>query len=276
MALLPENTNTTMYKLNQLGALRPGRRGRSVGMSTIGQKCERRLWFAFHWIDHPEVLTNRTEHIFRTGTEAEDFVIRDLERIGIKVTQRQEELWGFGKHAHGFTDGRCINVPEAPKTEHLLEIKTHNDKSFNGVVKKGVKEAKPLHYAQMQRYMLSTKLTRALYIAYNKNTSEYYAERIRFDRSFADDLFRKEREIILAETAPARRFEEHYFECKFCPFKAHCYEDAPVNKNCRTCVFADLQDGGKWTCGFNSGNHEIPVEVQETGCHCYKPIEFPR
>ena len=272
MVKLPDNTNNTLSKLQQI--THAGRRGNTVAMSTIGDPCARRLWFNLHWVVEAENISGRLRNLFDTGTRAEDFIIADLERIGIVVTERQEELWGFGKHAHGFTDGRVSNVPEAPKTPHLLEIKTHNDKSFNGVVKDGVKKSKPTHYGQVQRYMIGLKLTRCLYVAYNKNTSAYYVERIRLDKGFAEDLLRKEREIILAEFAPKRHFKRGWFECKFCAYQDICFEGAPVAKNCRTCKFVDLGHEGTWACTFVNPSHDIPREVQVVGCDSYQAMEI--
>jgi hypothetical protein len=39
-------------------------------------------------------------------------------------------------------DGVVLGVPESPHKPHLLEIKTHNEKSFNDLVKNGVAKSK--------------------------------------------------------------------------------------------------------------------------------------
>jgi hypothetical protein len=44
-------------------------------------------------------------------------------------------------------------------------------KSFVELVAKGVRQAKPQHFAQMQIYMRLTTLTRAMYLAVNKDTT---------------------------------------------------------------------------------------------------------
>jgi len=272
MAQLPTNVNATKLLFDEITF--PRRRGNTIGMGSIGDPCVRRLWYSLHWFDEPEPISLRLYNLFETGTRAEDFMIEDLKRIGVEVTQRQEELWGTMDHAHGFTDGRCKNVPEAPKTEHLLEMKTHSDSNFKKLVKDGVKKAYPKHYAQCQRYMKGTGLTRTLYLGYNKNTSEYYVERIRYDASFANDLVRKEREIILAQTPPAKQFERSWYECKFCSFKEVCHDNATPPKNCRTCKHNDIVDEGKWVCTVLGGMYEIPQEVQLVGCEVYEVMDL--
>lgn len=271
MALLPTQTATKVL-LDQITI--PRNRGKRVGMGSIGDPCARRLWFGLHWAVKAEEISLSLHNLFNTGTRAEDFIIEDLERIGIKVTQRQERIWGFMKHALGFIDGRCTDVPEALKTEHLLEIKTHNDKNFKILFKDKVKKGFPKHYAQVQRCMKGTKLTRCLYIGYNKNNSEYYVERVRYDPGFADDLIRKEQSIIAAPEPPVKIFERSWFECKFCPFIEVCHDGVPMDRNCRTCEHSDLADEGVWTCNLlPNTSFPIPLEVQKVGCDHYKRIE---
>jgi hypothetical protein len=272
VAILP-TINATKLLLDELTF--PRRRGNSVPMSSIGDNCARRLWLGLHWAVKSGGMSLRIKNLFATGTKAEDFIIKDLERIGIKVTKRQEEITGFMGHARGFTDGRCENVPEAPKTEHLLEMKTHNEKYFKILIRDGVKKGFPKHYAQCHRYMKGLGLKRTLYAGYNKNTSEYYIERIHYDSGFADDLIRKEQNIIASPTAPTKQFERSWFECKFCAFIGVCHDQEPLDKNCRTCEHSDLGEEGKWFCTFLEGEqHEIPKSVQETGCEHYKAIEI--
>jgi len=272
MVQLPTPVNATKTLLDRLEF--PQRRGNTIAMSTIGDECARKLWFNLHWVGEPEKITVRVRNLFNTGTRAEDFIIKDLERIGILVKNRQEELWGFMDHAHGFTDGACENVPDAPKTTHLLEIKTHNDRNFTKLVKEGVRKCFPNHYAQCQRYMKGTGLKRCLYVGYNKNTSEYYIERIRYDAGFADDLVRKEQDIIMSSTPPKKIFERSWYGCKFCQYSENCHDLKSAAKNCRTCEHSDLAPEGKWVCAHPSMNNpiDIPIEIQKVGCDSYMPI----
>jgi hypothetical protein len=69
-----------------------------------------------------------------------------------------------------------LGLPQAPKTPHILEIKTASDKYFREMEKSGVKKAKPEHWAQMQMYMKwsidqfkEDGCTRAIYIVVNKD-----------------------------------------------------------------------------------------------------------
>ena len=56
-----------------------------------------------------------------------------------------------------------------------------------------------MHFAQVQVYMLGLGLTRAFYLAKNKNDDTLYAERIEYDKAKAEEYVERARRIIFAE-----------------------------------------------------------------------------
>ncbi len=117
------------------------------------------------------------------------------------VTGKQ---WSFsesttGHHFQGNADGIITGLPQAPKSPHLLEIKTASDKMFKDMQKSGVKKSKPEHYAQMQIYMKwsidqfgADGCQRALYFVVNKDNDDIYtcitSSRIRPDSTCRNNL----------------------------------------------------------------------------------------
>jgi len=280
MALLPKKENTTKNIIDSIDITNESPRT-YLGMSGIGDNCERKLWMNFHWTKKKS-FTQRTGRIFQMGHLSEKLMIDDLKRIGLEcfyrfnekvemtgeIGERQEVLSDIAGHFCGHIDGRVIGVFEAPETEHLLEMKTHNDKSFKLVKKNGVKRAKPAHYSQMQIYMHHTKLKRALYMAINKNDCEYYFERIEYNKSFAEDLTRKASQIIMSEIPPEKKFSKTWFECKWCEHYDFCHHgDKVVLRNCRTCQKSDICNNGKWSCEMDDSI--ISKEKQLMGCEMY-------
>jgi len=176
--------------------------------------------------------------LFETGQREEERIIRNLRSAGLQVWDRGDdgkqirfEMFG-GKFA-GSIDGIVLGIPEAPKTEHLLEIKTSSDKNYKALIKTGVEKAKPLHFAQMMVYMGALDLKRALYIVVNKNDDSIYSERIEFHKPTYDLLINKAERIVTSD-APLERFES--FECKWCEYQKICeWEEMPAI-NCRTCA----------------------------------------
>ncbi len=237
-----------------------------LGMSSLGHSCSRYLWYTFRWY-YIEELSKRQIRLFNRGHAEEKVIISELEGIGIKCHSFQleaESAFGFCK---GHNDGMCENVPEAPKTLHLLEIKTMNDKNFTDLVKKKLKLSKPTYWAQVHIYMRVFKVTRALFIAANKNDDSIYVERVRLDKDFADQMLEKAKEIVTAMEPPIKMFQSTWYECKFCSAKEVCHFGAKPNKSCRSCINVDMEIGGRWICNLDTA--EIPLEKQRLGCDKY-------
>lgn len=288
MAKLPEPTNTTVAKIYEAyeNDADSGNRPH-LGASLIGHACERYLWLTFRWVDAKK-FSGRMLRLFETGQLAEARFVANLRRVGVEVHDVQPDgtqwrVMALGGHFAGSMDGACVGLPEAPKSWHVLEFKTHNEKSFTELVKKGVLAAKPQHYAQMQIYMGLTGMERAMYMAVNKNNDELYSERVEFDPvEFAKLMARAER-VINANEPPLRcSSDPSWFICKMCDFSEHCHgTEAPV-VNCRTCAHSTAEMGGnaRWTCNMpvqpygEGAGEQIDIARQRKGCdgHRYIPI----
>lgn len=251
-----------------------------LGASIIGHSCERYLWYCFRQCCMPN-FKGRMYRLFETGDREEERMVANLEAIGCLVhdhvegppgscytleerKQRQFEVSALGGHFSGHMDGCALGIPEAPKTWHVLEFKTHNEKSFKKLVKEGVKKSKPMHYAQMQAYMHLTGMKRALYLAVNKNTDELYSERVRYDKDFCLALMEKAKRVITAQEPPQRAFNRRdYYECNWCDAKTICWGPAdsepalPVKSlSCRQCCHATPmldKEKAEWNCRKHNG-----------------------
>jgi len=221
--------------------------------------------------------------LFDRGSIEEGRVISDLRRIGCEVhdvdqgTDEQFRVVFAGGHVGGSLDGAVLGIPEAPKTWHVLEIKTHSLKSFRDVSRYGVQSSKPMHYAQMQIYMHGTGMDRALYVACNKDDDNLYTERVRLDKDFALSLIRKAELVVGATRPPSRIGECGSDECKYCPFSNLCHGNKAgyvitCDVNCRNCIFAGpVMSNGRWKCTFKE--KDISYDEQLVGCkqHLFCP-----
>ena len=88
------------------------------------------------------------------------FLNNELKALGYEMFGEQSDLELLDGKLSGHNDGTIRGIPEAPKTLHVLEIKTMNDKSFKDTVKKGVSKSKPGYLIQMQMYMEAMSLDR--------------------------------------------------------------------------------------------------------------------
>lgn len=250
-----------------------------LGASLIGHPCERHLWMTFRWVGQ-ERHDGRLLRLFKAGNDFEPRIVAELRSIGVEVhdvddTGEQWRVSAVGGHFGGSMDGAARGLPEAPSQWHVLEFKTHSEKSWQEVSVKGVREAKPQHYDQMQTYMGLTEMPAAMYIAENKNTSAVYAERVKFDAArFAQIMERAERVINAAEPPLKISNDPAWYECKFCRFHAHCHGDARPEPNCRTCSHSTPVtdgEGGVWRCELQQVN--LDPLTQRDGCEGHRVIQ---
>ena len=283
MVAIPKRVTT----LSEINKKKFGGKPRTyLGMSGIGHPCLRKQFYDFHWARIKKHDAQR-ERIFSVGHLFEQIAIADLKSIGYEVfkvidgkeiemfgtvDEDQEEIIGFANHAKGHPDGRVRNVIEAPKTVHLLELKTMGQKYFKSLERFGLKKSNAKYYGQVQRYMAATELTRCLFVAINKNTCEYYITRVTFDPAYAENLVMKEKEIILSDQSPTREFKKDYWECNMCDSRKICWREKKVAKNCRTCEFVDLEIGGVWDC--QKKKKHLSEKEQRKGCKSWKRREI--
>jgi len=276
MTTIPEPTVTIASLIDKAHEDKQERPRPHLGCSTLGHDCDRWLWLSFRWAVI-EKFEGRILRLFRRGQNEEATVIADLEAVGIKVTGDQMRV-DFGAHLSGSIDGVATGVTGAPQSQHILEIKTHNKKSFDDLEKKGVEKSKPMHWAQMQVYMKGTKTTRALYVAICKDDDRIYTERVKYDAPAAKKLVERGHRISLAETIPDPvRADPSWYKCKWCAGHDFCYGSQTTKEiNCRTCAHATPEEDSTWSCArWESKN--IPIDFQHEGCdsHVLHPDLVP-
>lgn len=248
-----------------------------LGCSVLGHPCDRWLWLSFRWAV-VEKFSGRMLRLFRRGHLEERQILADLAAIGVKIDTTQERV-DFGGHISGSLDGVAESgVPGAEKSRHVLEFKTHSEKSFKELAAKGVKAAKPQHWAQMQLYMLGTGIERALYVAVNKNTDELHTERVKFDRKAAEAFLERGRRIVASDRMPEPLSRDpSWYQCKWCPAHDLCHRSKLTQEvNCRTCAHSTAMPDSTWRCERWNFDR-IPLENQRTGCanHSLHPDLVP-
>lgn len=249
-----------------------------IGMSELGTECARALWYSHRWAAKEE-LSAKTLRIFEDGNTTEDQLIAALRRIpNASVSGQQVRVQTLGGHVRGKIDGEMTGVPESPHRTHVVEIKSHNSKSFTALQKKGVRESKPAHWWQCQFYMHTTGYDRALYLAKNKDNGELYSERIKYDPLDVMSKVAKIADVINSKRAPARN--EGYY-CAWCKFKSVCFREEFGRKHCRSCINStpvidpDSSDP-KWICE-RQDNKVLTIDEQRAGCnlHLFHPDMVP-
>lgn len=213
---------------------------RYLGASIIGHECDMYLWLMFRGVI-AQKFDGRMFRLFERGRREEAEFCRDLRSIGCEVWEKDENGNQFGisflgGHFRGHCDAIVRGIPEAPKTPHVVEMKTHSSKSFANLVKEGVKKSKPMHYAQMQIYMHGLGLEDALYFAVNKDTDDLYTERVKFDKTEAERLMERAKCLIGGYEPMRCATREDDYRCKMCEARMVCWHKTGAIFSCETCI----------------------------------------
>lgn len=241
-----------------------------LGASLIGHECMRYLWLSFRWAAKKEV-PGSVWRIFRRGSNEESIVINDLEGAGCIVTRRQEYVSaheaGLGGSIDGVIDCSVFGVDNLM----VLEIKTHNKKSFDDLTRKGVTLSKPLHYAQCQLYMAGTGLKQALYYAVCKDDDRLYIETIEYQPDYILQLIANVVDVLYFEYAPPKiSANPTWYKCKMCDCHDLCFISKMTKEiNCRTCANSLPAGEKKWKCVMLGIELDTSDQAKEHHCHAF-------
>jgi hypothetical protein len=207
-----------------------------LGGSRIGEPCARRLAYEIRHtpFDGGTGFGAGLLRIFDAGHQFEVLAIRWLQAAGfdLRTRNRHGQQFGFsvaGGRLRGHIDGVIVGGLDVGITwPALFEHKALNQKSWSDLVKRGLRAAKPLYFAQCQLYMAYMELDVALLTAMNKNTQELYHEVVHFDPAEAQKLSDKAVEILRsveAEELPPRiASAPDFYLCRTCPYALGCWE----------------------------------------------------
>lgn len=279
MAAIPQPSNTTAAAIYALHARRvAAEKARGyLGWSALGNECDRALWYGFRRAGAAPI-DGRLARLFDTGHREEARLLDELRALGYQVWDRDENGQQFGVssvggHLRGHADAVVLGLAEAPKTPHLVDVKTIKAKKFDELLKKGMRAMYPKYHAQGIGYCGHLKLDRAAFIFVCKDDDRIHVERFEFDREEFDRLEAKARRIIFSATPPQRLSEDPaWFGCKFCDFHPVCHGDQVPAVNCRTCAHAtpvETVDRGAWVC--ERGQSAIQHSAEAHSCHLFIP-----
>ncbi len=262
-----------------------------LGMSAIGDKCRRKLWYSYRWALKPafDALTLKR---FEDGHRVEDLQAERLRLVDgvtlITVDPETGRQIGFSDHDgnfRGHADGVILGILQAPRTWHVWEHKATADKKQNELdklkrergEKNALKEWNPVYYAQAVLYMDYAGLNRHYMTCSTPGGRHTISVRTNADPDEAARLKLKAAAIINSP-APLEKASQNpdWFECKWCDYHSLCHGDAAAERNCRTCIFSKPGRDGVWTCNKQE-SRDLTVDEQRVGCgdHRYVPGLVP-
>lgn len=280
MPPLPERVTPTLQAIhaNRVRSRWQGRGNTFIPASEAATECSRAIWYSFRWASPPETAEPRMLRLFATGDIEEGRILSDLEQIPGVTLWRVDPETGkqFRGEIAGYIavkpDAIALGLPEAPKSPHIVECKSANDKNFKAIKAKGVAKAKPEHWLQAQLEMASQGIKRALYFLVNKNTDEEHVERIKPDVAGTERAIAKLVGIAEAARPPSRiRDDALKPPCLFCRHRTLCHDGGVARVSCRSCLSSTPRPGGIWWC--EHWGRELSPEAQAEGCpaHLFIP-----
>lgn len=279
MAELPQPQHTlarAIYGLHERRAADDTARP-YLGASVLGEPCARRLWYGFRWVGS-ESFDGRMLRLFDTGHREEARLLEEMRAAGMQVWDRQADGRQFsvefcGGHGAGHLDAVVLGLPEAPATPHVFDVKTVNAKKFAELKKNGFRATYPRYHAQGTVYAGLMDLDRIAFAFVVKDTDEIHLERFEFDRAEFDRLMERSAAIVFAAEPPTGlSTDPAWWECKLCPFHAHCHGTAAPAPTCRSCAHATPLRGGGWACEEPKRPRPLDTAAQRAGCESHRVI----
>lgn len=218
-----------------------GETGRGLRLSSLGTKCERKLWFSVNWRVEPEPIPPFTYSKFIFGDITESYVLGLCKAAGHRVEGLQDavDVCGIRGHRDCIIDGM------------LFDVKSAATFSFQNFTKKGVRNSDSYGYV--------SQLSSYLYASRNDPLLEHkeHAGFLFFDKQFGDisvrildlssELSNKEEEVerkkklVEHPEPPEREYEPVYLAtgskqnpqlptnpCGYCQHKMECWGDLHV------------------------------------------------
>ena len=207
-----------------------------LGGSRIGEACARRLVYEVtHTPKDPGgAFDGAILRVFDAGHQFEALSIRWLRQAGFDLRDRgaDGEQFGFasaGGRLRGHADGVIVSGPDiGMRWPALWEHKALGQKSWADLIKRGLRQSKPIYFAQVQLYMAYLDLEVALLTALNRDTLALHHEVVVFDAGEAQRLSDHAVDILRAAAAgelpPRIAADAHSYHCRFCPYATRCWE----------------------------------------------------
>lgn len=221
--------------------------------------CPRRIQLEA-WGIEGEPLWEGSERAFAEGNLHEKDILRwaaeNLPGAPYTVFASQQEV-NIAKDGKiiliGHIDGLAVTENREEEIHIvLLEAKTLANRGFQELREKGVKEAHPQYYVQVQLYLHALGLNKAYLIARNKETPktrlwDHYYEEIHYDKDFVEAEIERLAELNEQienhiEIDPPFHPDTHW-QCRrpWCPYTSLCYPNWHKHK-AEAIVREDLLD----------------------------------
>ena len=137
---------------------------------------------------------------------------------------KQYKLDTLGGRLTGRLDGVILGLLQSPKSWHIWEHKSCNDKKFNLLLKtKSLKDWDMKYYAQGQMCMFIAGVDRHYLTVSTPGLRRVTSTITKLNKEYAESLVNKAKRIIEAKEPPEKIGGADWYQCKYCRFRGECH-----------------------------------------------------
>lgn len=204
----------------------------TLRMSSIGQPCERKLYYEVNSPEDAEELRPEVYMKFLFGDLTELLLLFLAEASGhtVEGTQDEQDIVGIKGHRDAVIDGT------------LVDVKSASTYSFKKFQEGKLSEDDPFGYViQLQSYLHAGQTddkvkdkSRAAFLVVDKTLGHVCLDFHDYQKLPMEAIYERKKDIVSSEELPVRRFspvpegksgnEKIPMNCSYCPFKHSCYE----------------------------------------------------
>lgn len=225
--------------------------GDALRMSTLGEKCVRKIWYRQWKPESAEPHEGPTLLKFLNGDILEETVLSLAEQAGHEVSGRQDELLLYGVRGH--RDAIIDGV--------LVDVKSANSRSIYKFANHRLESDDPFGYIdQLDAYLASSQDDPALkvrgeaaFLAVDKELGHLYLDTYKMPKKPWEEIIANIRMVLASTLPPPRAYSpvpdgksgnlKIPMQCSYCQFKTECYKEANGGKGLRKFIYST---GPRW------------------------------
>jgi len=244
----------------------------ALRMSSLGEKCTRKLWYRQHKPETAEPLAGNVLMTFLHGDTIEREVLALLREGGSKVEGEQDELDLFGVKGHrdAIIDGLLVDVKTA-NSRGMEKFKQHRLESDDPF---GYMDQLSAYHEASKEDPRVTNKTEAAFLVVDKELGHVVLDKYTIKPKPWESIIAKTRQLLGKAEPPPRAYTDEPdgksgnrvipLPCRYCQFKQECWKESNGGRGLRKFWFSV---GPRWFTRVKKEPRENVKEEQKESKH---------
>lgn len=207
--------------------LRPKQAGRYYP-SEVGS-CLRKVWYSYRI---PKETTADLRRLFHAGNLMHEFVVSVIKSERTKEVELLSAEFPIILEMNGFTiSGRADDLVMVKLSGKSVIVEVKSEKTLDYR-----KSPEPGHVMQLQLYMHATGVHNGMLLYIERVSLHTKSFEVPYDEKAVENILARFQQIhasVSGDTAPppeSRLKPEMRWQCRYCPWRAECYEETPPSR----------------------------------------------